>query len=97
MSGAPTDERRKKARNWIDTCTEAILGRMKAVGRRAHDAARRQAVETWLLDHRIVERVQPVKASLQVPRTWYQMWPGDTPFGALMGNRSAHFPIVVPR
>ena len=62
-----TLERRKEVRNWIDTCTEAILGRMKAVGRQAHDAARRQAVEAWLLDHRIVERVQSVKASLQIP------------------------------
>ena len=29
--------------------------------------AARYPVETWLLDHRIVERVQPVKASLQIP------------------------------
>ena len=53
--------------SWIEDCMETILSRMKAVGRQAHDAARRQAVEAWLLDHRIVERVQSVKASLQIP------------------------------
>jgi hypothetical protein len=32
---------------------------MKSVGQYAHDAAWRQAVETWLLDNRFIEVVQP--------------------------------------
>jgi len=54
-----TPECRKEVKLWIDDCTETILGRMKAVGQRAHDAARRQAIEAWMLDRHIIERVQP--------------------------------------
>lgn len=54
-----TPQHRKEIKYWIENRTETILGQMKSVGQYAHDAAWRQAVETWLLDNRFIEVVQP--------------------------------------
>jgi hypothetical protein len=74
-----TPEYRKEVKRWIDDCTETILGRMKAVGQHAHDAARRQAIEAWMLDRHMMERVQPKNVLPQSARHRSQMTAGATP------------------
>jgi hypothetical protein len=60
-------KRRKEIRDWINECTENIVGHMKDRGPHAHAAARRQAIEACMLDLGIIERVQPKKVLPQIP------------------------------
>ncbi len=64
--GRFTPECRKEVKHWIDNHTETILGCMKTVDKRAHDAARRQAIEAWMLDEHIIEHVQPANVLPQI-------------------------------
>jgi hypothetical protein len=54
-----TMNRRKEVKSWIENYTRTILINMRAGSRRAHDAAWRQAVEAWLLEHGFLEVLQP--------------------------------------
>lgn len=65
-ASGPVPEPYPEAKRWIDIHTETILGRMKTVGMRAHDAARRQAVEAWMLDQYIIEHAQRVNVLPQI-------------------------------
>jgi hypothetical protein len=58
-----TIERRKEAKRWIQDQAQSIVDHMSNRGRHAHDAAWRQAVETWMLDNGLIEVVQPKKLS----------------------------------
>ena len=58
-----TVDRRREVKRWIQDRTQATVERMQAVGRHAHDAAWRQAIENWLLDNRLIDVVQPKRVS----------------------------------
>lgn len=58
-----TVDRRKEVKDWIQDRCLATVERMQAVSRHAHDAARRQAIENWLLDNRLIDVVQPKTVS----------------------------------
>jgi transposase InsO family protein len=50
-----TWERRQAVKDWIERTTRHILTNVADGSRRAHDAAWRQAVEMWLLEHGFLE------------------------------------------
>ena len=54
-------ERRPVVKSWIEHGTHTILNSMQKGGRRAHDAAWRQAAEMWLLERDFLEVLQPKK------------------------------------
>ena len=54
-----TMERRKEVKHWIQDRAQSIVDHMSKVGRHAHDAAWRQAIENWMLDNGLIEVVQP--------------------------------------
>ena len=54
-----TLKRRKEVKNWIQDQVRTIVNQMPDDKRRAHDAAWRQAVETWMLDNGLMKVVQP--------------------------------------
>ena len=60
-------QRRREIRDWINDCTENIVVRMRDGGRHAHAAARRQAIESCMLNLGLMERVQPKKVLPQIP------------------------------
>ena len=56
-----TMERRKEIKSWIEDCTQTIVINMRDGSQHAYDAAWRQAVEVWLLEHGFLEVLQPKK------------------------------------
>jgi len=58
-----TIERRKEVKRWIQEQAQSIVDHMSKGGRHAHDAAWRQAIETWMLDNCLIEVVQPKRLS----------------------------------
>jgi hypothetical protein len=67
-----TLERRKEVKDWIQNYTKTILINMRAGSRRAHEAAWRQAVETWLLEHGFLEVLQPKNVLPHSGQAWPQ-------------------------
>ena len=56
-------ERRKEVKDWITDQAATILAHIPRGKRRIADAAWRQALETWLLDHGFMKLVQPRQMS----------------------------------
>ena len=56
-----TMARRQAIKSWIEQTTRLILTNVENGNRRAHDAAWRQAVEMWLLEHDFLEVLQRKK------------------------------------
>ena len=54
-----TLKRRKEVKDWIQDQVRNIVNQMPDDKRRAHDAAWRQAIETWMLDNGLMKVVQP--------------------------------------
>lgn len=58
-----TLQRRKEVKRWIQDQAQSIVDRMSKVGRHAHDAAWRQAIESWMLNNGLMQVVQPRRMS----------------------------------
>lgn len=56
-----TRSRRKEVKEWIEARTETIIATSSGRKRRAHDAARRQAVVAWMREEHLIELVPPKK------------------------------------